>query len=84
MSKRITKIDFYLHHYGLKPEVGDKVIKKDNTPFKVQGVKYEPLVAEFIGEFDQGEKVYAILRLVNESGTYEIGVIDPEDLYIVG
>lgn len=77
------KAEYYLHNSSLALEKGDKVIKKDNTPFIFSGSIHLPHVAEYIGEFDQGEKVYAILRGINESGTFEIGIIDPEELYIV-
>ena len=77
------KAEYYLHNSSLTLEKGDRVIKKDGSSFNFGGSPYFPHVAEYIGEFDQGEKVYAILRGINESGTFEIGIIDPEELYIV-
>lgn len=80
---KIKSMDLYLKDYGLQPELGDKVIRKNNECFDLPTSSYKPHVAEFIGHFDNGSKVYAVIRAPNESGGFELGYIDPKELFLV-
>mgnify|MGYP001557724854 CR=1 FL=1 len=82
MNKDI-EIEMYLQGYSLKAEEGDKVIRKDNEPFKYPGSFFDPIVAEYIGKFNDGSKLWAIIRTVDESGGFNLGYVDPEELYLV-